>query len=130
VASDDGLTREQLLRLVEDQRHDFETLNQILNTQATAFGWCDEYEERIEKYNREFRVSRVVGRFPEGTAVTARNAYAARRLIMGHVINTLQRYGIAVPDGCWGGVVRDHKALAAAHDTLIEHLKEEHCDEC
>lgn len=103
-------------------RRDWETLNRILNTQATAFGWCAEYEERMEKYNDEFLVLHLEGRVPKGTPITARNAFAARRLIMGHVISTCERFGIELPEGCWGGVVRDHRALAAAHDQLIERI--------
>ena len=45
-------------------RRDWETLNRILNTQATAFGWCDEYEERVAKYNDEFQVLKLQGRAP------------------------------------------------------------------
>lgn len=122
MASDDGMTRDELLQLVDDQRADWETLNRILNAQATAFGWCGEYEERMERYNDETKVLKMRGRTPKGTPVSVRNAYAARRLIMGHVISTFERFGIGLPDDCLSGVVRDHRALGAAHDTLLEHL--------
>jgi hypothetical protein len=123
MADIDGLTRDELIQLIDDMNQDWGTLNRILNTQATAFGWCSEYEERVKKYNAETKVLKMHGRFPDGTQVTVRNAYAARRLVMGHVINTLQRFGIDIPDGCWGGVVRDHRALDDAHNMLIEHLE-------
>lgn len=121
MASDDGLTRGELAQLVMDLRHDLDLLNQIMNTQATAFGWCDEYEERIEKYNAEFRAFVFQRRAAKGVQITARNAFAARRLATGHLISTLQKYGIEPPD--WGyGVVRDHRKLDKAHQQLVERI--------
>ena len=125
MASIDGMTRAELIERIHDMQHDWQKMNDFLTTQATAFGWCDEYEERLYKYNDSFRVLRAHGRVPEGKRVSVRNAFAARRLIMGHVINTLGHYGIELPEGAWGGVVRDHKALAAAHEELVEHLSTE-----
>jgi hypothetical protein len=126
MASHDGvggvshLTREELIELVEAMRDDWHTLNTILNTQATAFGWCGEYEERVDGYNKETRVLKMVGR---GNRLSVRNAYAARRLVMGHVMTTLERHGIELPKEAWGGVVRDYKALANSHEQLIERLR-------
>lgn len=122
MASLDGLTKAELIALVEDMRDDWRTMNDFMNTTATAFGWCDEYEERIYKYNDSFKVMAVVGRVPEGKRVSVRNAYAARRLAMGHVINTLADHGITLPDDALCGVVRDHKALAAAHENITRRL--------
>jgi hypothetical protein len=41
---------------------------------------------------------------------------------MGHIMSTFEKYGIDMPEVAWGGVVRDHKALEAAHDQLLEKL--------
>lgn len=125
MASLDGMTREELIALVEDQRRDWETMNEFINTQATMFGWCDEYEERVLKYNRDFKVLKAHGRVPEGKRVSVRNAFAARRLVMGHVINTLSQHGIELPDGALCGVVRDHKALNAAHEQIAQQFSVE-----
>lgn len=129
MASDDGLTRDELLVLVEEQqieidnmRHDWAAMNRFVNTQATAFGWCDEYEERLYKHNSEFIVLKAHGRVPEGARVMSRNVYAARRLTMGHVMSIFERLGIELPTEAWAGVVRDPKALEAAKDVLIERL--------
>lgn len=122
MASDDGLTRDELLALVADMRHDWAAMNRFINTQATAFGWCDEYEERLYKYNTEFRVFKADGRVPEGARIMHRNAYAARRLTMGHVMSVFEKIGIELPTSAWAGVVRDHVALEAAKDALVERL--------
>lgn len=114
-----NMTREELLQLVADLADDFVQANRIANTQATAFGWCNEYEERVEGYNRDFKVLKMRGRGPR---TSVRNVFAARRLVMGHVMSTCEKHGITLPEGAWGGVVRDHKALEAAHDQLIEKL--------
>lgn len=126
------LTREELEQLVaelqqrvEDQQYDWNLMNEFLCVQATMMGWCDEFEERIQKYNKDFRVLKAYGRVPEGQRVSVRNAFAARRLVMGHVINTLSRYGIHLPGEALCGVVRDHQALARAHDQLTAHLSGE-----
>lgn len=115
-----GMTREELLGLVGDLATDFETANRIANTQATAFGWCAEYEDRVNKYNEEFIVLKMDGRGKRMGNV--RNVFAARRLAMGHVMSTCGRLGIELPEGSPAGVVRDHKALDDAHDKLVEQL--------
>jgi hypothetical protein len=117
------LTHDELIQLVEYQRHDWDLMNEFINAQATMFGWCDEYEERLLKYNPSFKVLKAHGRVPEGKRVSVRNAFSARRLVMAHVVNTLAHYGIELPDGALCGVVRDHRALADAHEQLIEHLR-------
>lgn len=117
-----GMTREELLGLVADLSADFEQANRIANTQATAFGWCGEYEDRVAGYNKDFKVLKMRGRVPDGSRMTTRNVFAARRLIMGHVMSTCERHGIELPEGAWGGVVRDHKALDDAHGKLVEKL--------
>lgn len=122
MASDDGMTLDELQQLVDDMRSDWETFNRILNTQATAFGWCGEYEERMQLYNAETKVLKMHGRVPKGTQISVRNAFAARRIIMGHIISTFQRYGLELPENCWGGVVRDHRALADSYAALVDHL--------
>lgn len=131
MASDDGLTRDELLQLVaqlrqsiEDMCSDWKEANRIMNTQATAFGWCFEYEDRMDKYNEHFTVLKMVGRNPTGQRVSVRNAFAARRIIMGHIMSTFERYGIDMPEVAWGGVVRDHTAFDAAHDQLLEMLNQ------
>lgn len=118
-----AMTREELLVLVTDLADDFVQANRIANTQATAFGWCSEYEERVDGYNKDFKVLKMQGRTPKGSRPSVRNVFAARRLVMGHVMSTCERHGIALPEGAWGGVVRDHKALEEAHDQLIEKLE-------
>lgn len=115
-----NMTREELLSLVIDLADDFVQANRIANTQATAFGWCNEYEERVEGYNKDFKVLKMSGRGPR---TSVRNVFAARRLIMGHVMSTCERHGITLPEGAWGGVVRDHKALEAAHAELAAKLE-------
>jgi hypothetical protein len=128
VASDDALTRdelqqlthEELLDVVDDMLEDWEHANRFLNTQATAFGWCYEYEDRIERYNPEFKVLKLRGR--PGQRISVRQAFSARRGIMGHIMSTFEKYGIDMPEVAWGGVVRDHKALEAAHDQLLDKL--------
>lgn len=123
MANLDGMTRDELIALVEDMRHDWDLMNEFINTQATMFGWCDEYEERLLKYNPSFRVLQAHGRYPDGKRVSVRNAFAARRLVMAHVVNTLSQHGIELPEGALCGVVRDHKALNAAHEKLAAHLR-------
>lgn len=123
MASHDGMTRAELIELINDMRDDWATFNRILNTQATAFGWCGEYEERMEQYNTETKVLKMQGRVPKGKSVSTRNAYAARRLIMGHAMTTFQRLGMDPPeDGLDGRVASDHRALAKSHDTLVAQL--------
>lgn len=124
MASDDALTRDELLALVADMRHDWAAMNRFVNTQATAFGWCDEYEERLYKHNCEFIVFKAEGRVPEGARIMHRNAYAARRMSMGHVMSVFERLGITLPTTAFAGVVRDHIALDAAKDELIKRLSE------
>jgi hypothetical protein len=122
VARAASMTREELVALVTDLADDFVQANRIANTQATAFGWCAEYEERLDGYNRDFKVLEMQGRTPKGARPSVRNVFAARRLVMGQVMSTCERLGVALPDGAWGGVVRDHKALESAHDQLVEKL--------
>jgi hypothetical protein len=136
MASNDGLTREdllsqaadmtreELLDLVADLSADFVHANRIANTQATAFGWCAEYEDRVQKYNEEFKVLKMDGR---GKRMgNARNVFAARRLSMGHVMSTCERLGVKLPEGAaWGGVVREPKELDTAHDELSQRLNAE-----
>lgn len=137
MASYDGLTREQLIQrarsmtadelveLVDRLAGDLETAERIMNTQATAFGWCGEYEERVDKYNNDFDVFSMDGRLPQGRRLSTRNAFAARRMIMGHIISTCARHGIDLPEGAYGGVVRDHRALDDAHEVLLKTLRQD-----
>jgi hypothetical protein len=52
-------TREQLLAVVDQMQRDWVTLNTFLNATACSFGWCEEYEERLDVYNGYFEVLKL-----------------------------------------------------------------------
>ena len=118
-----GMSREELLELIADMRHDWAFFNQILNTMANSFGWCAEFEDRMNAYNSEMKVLQMRGRADAGKRVSTRNAYAARRMSMGHIMTTCQRLGVGLPDVGRQGIVADHEALDAARDALAERLQ-------
>lgn len=58
----DSLTKEQLVKLVEEMHGDFQELNRIHNHTARSRGWCDSYERRQMDYNRRLKVFQLQGR--------------------------------------------------------------------
>jgi hypothetical protein len=55
-------TKAELLELVEKMQKDWVQLNAFLNATAVYFSWCSDWESRVSRYNRDFRVLKLEGR--------------------------------------------------------------------
>lgn len=57
-----SLTKDQLIKMIENRAHDWQALNRHHNDRAIAYNWCGVYESHQYHYNRGFRVMRLIGR--------------------------------------------------------------------
>jgi hypothetical protein len=51
---------------IEQQRADWEKLNHFLNRTAESYGWCGEFEERLDSYNEAFVTLKLTHRERSG----------------------------------------------------------------
>jgi hypothetical protein len=58
----DAMTKTELRELIEQMGADWQMLNAIHNSRADDHGWCHEYEQRQDMYNRRLKVLKLVGR--------------------------------------------------------------------
>lgn len=56
------LKKSELVEIVGDLIHDWQQLNQIHNSRAVERNWCGRYETYQGRYNRLFRIFKLVGR--------------------------------------------------------------------
>lgn len=55
-----------LLNVIGAMQEDWQKLNRFYNATAMRYGWCSDWEERIRRYNNEFRVLKLQGRVDQG----------------------------------------------------------------
>lgn len=62
LLAQERLANAQLLELVEKMQKDWVQLNAFLNATALYFSWCSDWENRVARYNTDFRVLKLEGR--------------------------------------------------------------------